>query len=81
MVVYIFNLSTQEAELGRLLWVWGEPGLHSEFQDKQKHERIKRYFRGRLFYRLKMYRDISMVATCIKHKHTRLRKVYFLMAL
>ena len=30
-----FNLSTQEAEAGRSLWVQGQPGLQIEFQDSQ----------------------------------------------
>ena len=30
-----FNPSSQEAEAGRSLWVWGHPGLHSVFQDSQ----------------------------------------------
>lgn len=29
------NPSTPEAEAGRSLWVWGQPCLHSEFQDNQ----------------------------------------------
>ena len=35
MVAYIFNPSTQEAEAGGSLWFWGQPGLHTEFQDSQ----------------------------------------------
>jgi hypothetical protein len=35
VVTYPFNPSTQEAEAGRSLWVWGQPGLQSEFQDSQ----------------------------------------------
>jgi hypothetical protein len=33
VVVYTFNLSTQEAEADRSLWVQRQPGLQSEFQD------------------------------------------------
>jgi hypothetical protein len=33
MVVHTFNYITQEAEAGGSLWVWGQPGLNSEFQD------------------------------------------------
>lgn len=32
MVIYVFNLSTQEEEAGRLLWVQGQPGLHNNSQ-------------------------------------------------
>ena len=30
-----FNPSTWEAEIGGSLWVWGQPGLQSKFQDSQ----------------------------------------------
>ena len=29
--------STYEAEIGGSLWVWGQPGLHSEFQENQSY--------------------------------------------
>jgi hypothetical protein len=32
---HTFNPSTQEAETGRSLWVQGQRGLPSEFQNKQ----------------------------------------------
>ena len=32
-----FNLSTQEADTGRSLWVWGQPGLKNKFQDNQSY--------------------------------------------
>jgi hypothetical protein len=35
MVVHAFNPSTQEAKTGESLWIWGQPGLQSEFQDSQ----------------------------------------------
>ena len=31
----VSSLSTWEAEVGRSLWVWGQPGLQSKFQDSQ----------------------------------------------
>jgi hypothetical protein len=34
VVAHTFNLSTGEAEAGDF-WVWGQPGLQSEFQDSQ----------------------------------------------
>jgi hypothetical protein len=34
-MAHTFNPSTQEAEAGRSLWVQGQPGLQSEFQDIQ----------------------------------------------
>ena len=34
MVAHTFNTSTGEAEEGRF-WVQGQPGLQSEFQDRQ----------------------------------------------
>lgn len=30
-----FNLSTQGAEMGRALWIQGQPGLKSEFPDNE----------------------------------------------
>jgi hypothetical protein len=33
--VHTFNLSTPEAEAGGSLLAQGQPGLHSEFQEKQ----------------------------------------------
>jgi hypothetical protein len=35
MVAHTFNASTWEAEAGGSLWVGGQPGLQSEFQDSQ----------------------------------------------
>jgi hypothetical protein len=35
MGAHTFDSSIQEAEAGRSLWVWGQPGLHSEFQVSQ----------------------------------------------
>ena len=36
MAVQAFiNYNTEEAEAGRSLWVWGQSGLLSEFQDNQ----------------------------------------------
>jgi hypothetical protein len=32
MVVHAFNPSAREAEAGRSLWIWAQPGLQSEFQ-------------------------------------------------
>ena len=34
-MAHSFNPSTKEAEAGRSLWVQGQPGLQSEFQDSQ----------------------------------------------
>ena len=34
MVVQAFNPSAQKAETGGSQWVWGQPGLQSEFQDR-----------------------------------------------
>jgi hypothetical protein len=34
-VAHAFNPSTQEAEADFVLWVRGQPGLQSEFQDSQ----------------------------------------------
>jgi hypothetical protein len=33
MMGHTFNPSTQEAEVGRSLWVWGQSSLQSELQD------------------------------------------------
>jgi hypothetical protein len=35
--MHTFDPSTQEAEKGRSLWVWGQPGLQSELQDSQDY--------------------------------------------
>ena len=35
VVAHTFNPSTQELEADGYLWVWGQPGLQSEFQDSQ----------------------------------------------
>jgi hypothetical protein len=40
MVALASNPSTQEAEAGRSLWVWGQPGLQSEFQNSQDIEKF-----------------------------------------
>jgi hypothetical protein len=37
MVVYVFHHSTQEAEAGGTLCVWGQPGLQSQFHDSQSY--------------------------------------------
>jgi hypothetical protein len=37
VMVQAFDPSTQEAEADRSLWVWGQPDLHSEFQDSQRY--------------------------------------------
>lgn len=42
MVAYTFNPS--EAEAGRLLCVWGQSVLHSEFQDSQYYK-VKTYLK------------------------------------
>jgi hypothetical protein len=38
MVAHVFHPSTQEAEAGGSLWVRGQPGLQSEFQESQDYE-------------------------------------------
>jgi hypothetical protein len=35
MVVYTLNPSTKEARASGSLWIWGQPGLHTEFQASQ----------------------------------------------
>jgi hypothetical protein len=37
MVANAFNPCIWEAEAGWFLWVQGQPGLHSEFQDSQSY--------------------------------------------
>ena len=37
VVANVFNPHTQEAEEGDF-WVWGQPGLQSEFQDNQGYK-------------------------------------------
>ena len=37
VVAHTFNPSTQEAEAGGSLWVRGQPGRQSEFQDNQDY--------------------------------------------
>jgi hypothetical protein len=37
VVAHTFNPSTQEAEAGGSLWVWGQPDLYSEFQGSQSY--------------------------------------------
>jgi len=36
-MAHAFNPSTQEAEASGSLWVLGQPGLQSEFQDSQSY--------------------------------------------
>lgn len=36
VVAYTPNPTTEEAEAAVSLWVWGQPGLESEFQDAKK---------------------------------------------
>jgi len=38
VVAQAFNTSIREAEAGGALWVQGQPGLHSEFQDSQSYK-------------------------------------------
>jgi hypothetical protein len=35
VVAHAFNPNTREAGAGGSLWVWGQPGLKSEFQNSQ----------------------------------------------
>jgi hypothetical protein len=44
MVMHAFNPSTQEAEAGGSLAVWGQPGLQSEFQDSQGYTQKKKNY-------------------------------------
>ena len=37
MVLCVFDPSTQEAEADGPLWIWGQSGLHSDFQDSQSY--------------------------------------------
>ena len=39
VVVHAFNPSTQEAETCGSLWVRGQPGLQSKFQDSQGYKK------------------------------------------
>ena len=43
MAVYTFNPSTQEAEAGESLWVWGQPSLQGRFQviERNKNKETK----------------------------------------
>lgn len=34
-MTHTLNASTHEAEAGKCLWVWGQLGIHSEFQNSQ----------------------------------------------
>ena len=36
-MVHAFNPNTYEAEVGGFLWVRGQPGLHSKFQNSQDY--------------------------------------------
>ena len=36
-LVHAFNTNTWEVETGRSLWIWGQCGLQSEFQDSQSY--------------------------------------------
>lgn len=37
-LVLAFNSSIQEAEVGESLWIWGQPGLLSDFRDNQTYK-------------------------------------------
>ena len=52
----IFNASTQESEIGRSLWVWGQPSLQSGFQDSQNTEEQE----------TKIINRVDEAAQCIK---------------
>lgn len=39
-MAHTFNASTWEVEIGTCLWVWGQPGLFSDFQDN--HDYVER---------------------------------------
>lgn len=36
--VYIFNLSIQETETDRSLWIWDQLGVHSKFQANEEYK-------------------------------------------
>lgn len=47
MVAYVCSPSTWEAEIGGLMFIWGQPGLHIEFETNPS------YRMGYIFRKLK----------------------------
>lgn len=43
MMVHTFNPSNGEADTGEFLWVWGQFGVHGEFQDSQVYAESLRF--------------------------------------
>lgn len=43
VVADIYNSSTQETETGKLSWIWGQSGLHSELREVCLTESLKLY--------------------------------------
>jgi hypothetical protein len=68
VVAHAFNPSTWEAE-AEDFWVWGQPGLQSEFQDGQGNTE-KPYLKKPKKQKQKKY-NISQWAWCLKHAHFR----------
>lgn len=57
MVVHFFNPSIWEVEAGISLWVWGQPGIHSEIQTRKGHKVRKTKEGNRKFKKKQNYRQ------------------------
>jgi hypothetical protein len=57
VMAHALNPSTQEAESGGSLWVWGQPGLQNEFQNSQATQwnPVSKSKRNRIFFSLTIH--------------------------
>ena len=60
MVTHAFNLSTWEAEAVDF-WVWGQPVLHSEFQDSQCYTEKQSYLQIRFIIQIVLLVHLEMI--------------------
>ena len=67
MVSHVFNPSTQEAKAGESLWVQGQSGSQSKFQDSQRYI-VRPWFRKQTNHPQKFITETKPI-TNSSHKH------------